>query len=253
MKILKQFLIFLGLVCLILIIAVSFALYSLKNDKLKEMVEKEIEQSLGINVSIEKIEFSSLFTHITASGITIHNPGSFAEDELAYINSVHFLLDPLEIMVKAKPNIYVCALDLKRLNIIKNSDGLVNIEEILPVKDKYAAAKDITPFYFDMLVLSVGEVRYADYSQGVKKESKYLIGIKMATFIGLRDEQEVVKLVVAKAIENTDIGKLINLKIIPVVSQISDTMDAAWGTAKSGVKSVWGITVLPFNLIFNKK
>jgi len=55
-----------------------------------------------------------------------------------------------------------------------------------------------------------------------------------------------------KVIENTDIGKLINLKIIPVVSQIGDTFNSAWGTAKTGAKVAWSIAILPFNLLFSK-
>ena len=97
------------------------------------------------------------------------------------------------------------------------------------------------PFYFDVVVLSIGEVKYVDYTQAGKKEQKYLVGLKNAAFVNLQDGAQVVKIVVAKAIENTDIGKLINLKIIPVVSQIKDTFGSAWGKA-----------ILPFNLIFNK-
>ncbi|MFA6357270.1 MAG: hypothetical protein WCY09_01180 [Candidatus Omnitrophota bacterium] len=251
-KIIKRFLISLGIVFFILFITGVVSFFVLKNLKIKEIVEREIEKSLGINVTIEKIEISALFTHIAVKGITIHNPGGFLEDELAYINSIHILFDPLEVLLKSKPNLYVFALDLQRLNIVKNNDGLVNIEEILPVKDKNAPGRDQTPFYFDVLVFSLGEVNYIDYSQVAKKVNNYPIGIKMATFIGIKDEQEVIKLVVSKAIENTDIGKLINLKIIPVVSQVGDTVDATWGAAKSGARSIWGIAVLPFNLLFGK-
>ena len=103
-----------------------------------------------------------------------------------------------------------------------------------------------------MLVLSVGQVRFVDYSGQNKKEHIYPIGIKNATFVNLKDEQDVVRLIVSKAIENTDIGKLINLKLIPVVSQIGDTFNSAWGTAKTGAKGAWGIVTLPFNLLFGK-
>ena len=252
MKVVRRLFLALGIIFFSFVILLMASIAIVKHLKIKEIVEKQIEQSLGISVSIDKIEFSPTLAHVWASGITIHNPGDFEEKELAYIDALHLLIDPIEIIVSKKPNIYVLELNLKRLNIIKNKEGKVNIEEINPIKDKDAALQDKTPFYFDMLVLSVGQVRFIDYSVSNKNEHIYPIGIKNATFIRLRDEQDVVRLIVSKAIENTDIGKIINLKIIPVVSQIGDTFNSAWGTAKIGAKGVWGIMTLPFNLIFGK-
>ena len=252
MKIIRKLVLALGIILLVLVILLAVSFVIIKHLKIKEIVERQIEQSLGIDVSIDKIGFSPLLTHVWASGITIHNPSNFQEKELAYIEALHLLFDPIEIIISKKPDIYVLDLNLNRLNIIKNKDGQVNLEEINPLKDKDATLQDKTPFYFDMLVLSVGQVRFVDYSGPNKKEHIYPIGIKNATFINLKDEQDVVRLIVSKAIDNTDIGKLINLKIIPVVSQINDTFNSAWGTAKIGAKSVWGIMALPFNLVFGK-
>jgi len=252
MKVIKRLFLALGVIFLSLVILLSATFVVVKRLKIKDIVESQIEQSLGINVSIEKIEFSPLLAHIWATGITIHNPPEFQETELAYIEALHLLIDPLEVVLSKKPTIYVLDLDLKRLNIIKNKRGQINLKEINPIKDKNSALKDNTPFYFDILVLSVGQVRLIDYSGSSRKESNYPIGIKNATFIRFKNEQDVVRMIVAKAIENTDIGKIINLKIVPVVSQIGDTFNSVWGTAKVGGKSVWGIVSLPFNLVFGK-
>lgn len=252
MKIIKRLLLILGVIFLTVVILVVSTFVVIKRLKIKEIVERQIEQSLGIDVSIEKIEFSPLLAHLSAKGITVKNPAGFVEPDLAYIEAIHLLLDPIEILVSKKPNIYVLGVNLKQLNIIKNKDGKVNLQEIVPLKNENVVLKDKIPFYFDLLVLSVGQIKFVDYSGPKAKEHLYQIGIKNATFIMLKDEQDVVRLIVSKAIENTDIGKIINLKIIPVVSQVGDTFSSAWGTAKIGVKSAWGIAVLPFNLIFSK-
>ncbi|MDD4895042.1 MAG: AsmA family protein [Candidatus Omnitrophica bacterium] len=251
MNILRKIIVFLGIAFIILIIFLIITFSILKHLRIKEIVEREIEHSLGINVTINKINFSPFLAHIAATGITIHNPSGFVEDELAYIDAIHFVCDPLEIVTMKKPNIYLFALDLKRLNIIKDRDGKVNIKEIISISKEDTSVESKTSFYFDVVVLSVGEVNYIDYSQGTKREHKYPIGIKNATFISLKNEDDVVKMVIYKAIENTDIGKLINLKIVPVVSQIKDTMDAAWGTARTGAKGALSIAALPFKLLFN--
>lgn len=252
MRVIRSLVFALGIIFLALVILLVASFVITKHLKIKDIVEGQIEQSLGINVSIERIEFSPLLAHVWASGITIHNPSGFDEKELAYIDAIHFVFDPIEIITSKKPNIYLLGLDLKRLNIIKNKEGKVNIEEINPFKDKDAEIKDKTPFYFDMLVLSVGSVRFVDYSGLSKKEHLYPIGIKNAAFVNLKDEQDVVRMIVSKAIENTDIGKLINLKIVPVVSQINETFVSAWGTVKTGTKGARAIIELPFKLLFGK-
>lgn len=251
MKILKKIIILLGVVFIILIISL-FTLFSIiKHLKIKEIIEQQIEHNLGINVTIDKVEFSQLLTYVAARGVTVHNPGGFAEKELAYIKSIHFLFDPLEVIVRNKPEIYVCALDLERLNVIKNKDGKVNIKELIPIEGAESVGDHGRSVYFDMLVLSVGEVTYTDHTQSPVAVHKYPIGIKEATFIGLKDGDEVVRMVIYKALENTSIGKLINLTIVPVFSDISDTIDGAWGTAKSGLKGAWGIVTAPFKFIFH--
>ncbi len=252
MKIVRRFILSFGIIFILLTILLIASFIIIKHLKIKEIVESQIEQTLGIEVSIDKIEFSPLLTHVGLSGITIHNPADFEEEELAYIKAMHFVIDPIEIITRKKPNIYLLGINLERLNIIKNKEGKVNMEEINPLRDKDAAIQDKTPFYFDVLVLSVGQVRFVDYTGAHKKDNIYIIGIKNAAFVNLINEQDVIRLIVTKAIENTDIGKLINLKIVPVVSQIGDTFNSAWDTAKIGTKGAWGIISLPFNLLFGK-
>ncbi|MDD5059967.1 MAG: AsmA family protein [Candidatus Omnitrophica bacterium] len=252
MKIIKYLIFTLGILSLIIIILLGGTFYAAKHLRLKDIIEKEIEESLGINVSIGEIAYSPLLAHIWLKQITIHNPAGFSGDELAYIEYLHFIFDPLELIVRKKPNIYLTAVNLKRLNIIKSKEGKINLKELIPVKNgsnPQSTGSPSNPFYFDVLVLSIGEVRYTDENAHPRKEVKYNIGIKDAAFVGLTDENAVVKMIVYKAIQNTDIGKLINLTVVPVFSAISNTVDSAWSTAKIGSKGIWEIGTLPLKLI----
>lgn len=252
MKILRRLVISLGIVFITLIILLIVVFSIVKHLRIKEILESEIEHTLGINVTINKIEFSPLLTHIGVKGITIHNPAGFPQEELAYIDYIHLVFDPWEILIHKKPNIYLFAMYLKRLNIAKNKEGKVNIDGIIFPKKEDAAKEDETTFYFDIVVLSIDDVKYTDYTATPPKEYKYHIGMKNAAFVGLKNEDAVVKMVVYKAIENTEIGKLLNLTFVQLVSQIRNTADAAWGTAKTGAKSAWGIATLPLKLLFGK-
>lgn len=251
-KLIRKIIIFSGVLFFALIIFIVSTFLVVKNLKIKDIVEKEIENALGIQVTIKELVFSPLLVHIGAVGVTVHNPDGFPEGELAYINSIHIFIDPVEVISRKKPSIYLFSLDLDRLNIIKNREGKVNLKEIATIKEDNAPRKDGTHFYFDVLILSIGEVKYIDFSSGTRKEHKYPIGLKAASFVGLKNEDEVVKMVIYKAISNTDIGKLINLTVMPVFSQLSDTLGSAWSTAKSGASGIWGVANMPFKLIFGK-
>lgn len=250
MRLIKKVIAGLGLLFLALILISAILFYVVKHLKIKDIIEEHIERNLGIKVAINQIESSPSLTYIGAKGVVVYNPAGFQGGELARIKYIYYLIDPVNVLMHKKGEIYVCALDLERLNIIKDRSGRVNIKELIPIKGN-APADENSMFYFDMLVLSVGEVTYTDYTQSPPAKSSYAIGIKNAVFIGLKDSDEVVKMVIYKALENTAIGKLINLTVTPVFSDISDTVDGAWGTAKSGLKGVWGAATMPFKLIFN--
>ncbi|MDD5019979.1 MAG: AsmA family protein [Candidatus Omnitrophica bacterium] len=252
MKIFKFFIIALGIIFFLIVLLSAATFVVAAHLKLKDLVEREIEQQLGIEVAIQKLEHSPFLTHIFAKGITIDNPAGFDEKELAYINAIHIVWDPGNLVFLKKPNIYLLAIDLERLSIIKNHEGKVNIKELVPIKDPDLAAKDTTPFFFDVFVLSIGTVHYTEYAPSGKKIHIYTIGIKDQAFVRLQDENEVVKLIIYKAIQNTEIGKLIHLTLSPALSGVSDTVDAAWGTAKSGLKSAVQVASLPFKVFFGE-
>ncbi|MFH1441275.1 MAG: hypothetical protein ABIH18_04460 [Candidatus Omnitrophota bacterium] len=250
-KLLKIFTIFFGVIFLIVIILSVTTFIIVKHLKIKELVEREIEAELGTKVTIGSLKFSPVLAYVGARDVTIYNPPGFDEQVMAYISSIHIVSDPVDLIIRKKPNIYLFGISLDKLNIVKNRNKEVNIES-LPVFKKGSKEADKTPFYFDVIVLSIGEVNYTEYTASGRKEQKFKIGIKNQAFISLKDENEVVKLIVSKAIENTDIAKLINLTIVPVVSNVSETVDYAWGTAKSGAKGIREIVTLPFKLISGK-
>ena len=250
MKILKRIIIALGILYLVTLILLSVGFFVIKHLRIKELLESQIEKSMGINVTIKEVVFSPLLAHVGLKGVTIHNPAGFVDDELAYIDYIHFVFDPVEMLTSKKPNIYLFGLDLKRLNIIKNKDGLINVKELTPIKGDAIPKKQEAPFYFDVVVLSVGEVNYADYSGSSEKKRRYIIALKDEVLFGLKDEDVVVKMVLYKALQNTDIGKIINLTITPVVSQLHDTMVSSWGTVKVGTRGIWEIGTLPWKLLF---
>lgn len=252
MKIYKAIVIIIGVLLLSFVLLSVAAFVVVKHIKIKDLVESEIEKQLGINVTIKELGYSPFLTHIFAKGVSIHNPAGFKEKELAYLNYIHLVWDPGDMIILKKPSIYVCAVDLERLNIVKNKQGKININELMPIQSSGITPKDSTPFFFDILVLSIGQVNYTDYASSSPRTKVFHIGIKNQTYLFLQDENEVIKLIIYKAIQNTDIGRLINVSVIQPLSGVSNTLDSAWGTTKIGVKSAVDIASMPFKLIFGK-
>lgn len=252
MKIIKILVFSLGIIFLSVALLSFTTFLIVKHLKIEEFIEQELERELGVSVSIKHFEYSPLLTHLAAKGVSVRNPKGFQEEELCYIPSIDLVFDPLEAILRKRPNIYIFKIEIERFNIIKNSAGKVNINELPAFTKDNSPEKDETPFYFDVLVLSVGEVNYIEHSLSHVKTHRYPIGMKDQAFVGLENEEAVIKLITFKAIQNTDIGKLINLTVVPIVSNVSDTMNAALGTAKSGVKGAWEVATLPFKLIFGK-
>ena len=249
MKLLKRLIIASGIIFLLLFVFLATTVFVVKNLRIKELIEYELEQELDINVTIKDFSFSPLLTHVTATGVTVYNPKGFEGGELAYINSLSFDVDPIEAVVRRKPQIYLFMIDIERLNVMRNAKGKINIKEIIPQKDDVAASEAKTPFFFDVAVLSINQVNFIDHKSGRKKEYHYPVRIKNATFIGLKNGSEVVNLIIFEALKYTEVGKLVNMTVVPVFSQVNNTMSAAWGMTQTGAKSAWEILSMPFHLI----
>lgn len=250
MKFFKAFLIILGLVFVLESALFGAAFVVAKHIKIKDLVEEELEQELGIKVSIRKLTFSPLLTHVFAEGISVLNPAGFNEKEMGYINSLHLVWDLGDIVFLKKPTVYLMALDLDHVHIIKNKSGQVNLKELLPIQPG-PRPPDQTPFSFDAFILSIGQVTYTDHTLPAVKTHVYTINIKDEAFFKVMDEDKLIRLVIYNALKNTDIGKFIDLNV-SVLSGVSDTLESALDTAKTTAKGMFQIVAFPFKVLFSK-
>ncbi len=249
MRAFKRIIFILGIILLIIVLVTLALFLAIRHFKVDGLIEYELEQELGVKVTIEEVVVSPLLSHISAKGITVYNPPGFEKEELAYISSISIAFDLINVITRVKPNVYLFTMNLERLNVIKSKDGQVNIEQLHPLRN-IRPEEDAAPYYFDVMLLSVNEVYYIDYSESNKKTSKYVIGMKDQVFLKVIDEDDLIRLIVYKAIQNTNIGKMVHLRIIPVISGVSNTVSSAWGTAQTGLKSLSEIAALPFKLFF---
>lgn len=225
---------------------------ALKNIIVSRLLEKAAEGILGLNITIKDLDVSPLGTHLRMEGLTIYNPGGFEEKEMAYIPLVSIVCDPLEYIKNKKVHFYLLDLNVERINIVKNSEGLVNIKEIKVIQHSGQQQKgEKKSFSIEILRLGLGDIYYTDHrSGGATKTRKFSVHIKDAMFSNIDSPQDIIDLVILKILANTEIGKLINMSIVPIVSDVSDVVVLTGKTVEATIKGFLDGITMPLKILF---
>lgn len=230
----------LGIIFLILI--VFFIIFVIgKNVIVRITLEKLIERELGVNISMRDIDVSLFCNHIRIEDLTIYNPPGFQKKEFAFIPLINITGDPLEYFRDGHITIFFLGLNIERINIIKEEKDRVNLKEFKILERK----EDARPlFSIDIFKLSLQDVYYIDYSKSSTPQTKrYNIDIQDYAFQNLNSFEDVVHLVVLKAISSTNIGKAINYTVAPLANNVKDIVFVGTRTIGDTLK---GIFSLPF-------
>lgn len=244
----KKISVFLSVVLLIIIISIVFIIK--KNVIVKRLLKTGAENALGLPITMEDLDVSILGTHLKIEGLRIYNPQGFKEKEMAYIPLIYIVCDPTEYLKSKKLHFYFLDLNIERINIIKNKEGKSNIEQIKAVKNREQKPKEKIAFQIEIFRLNLGDIYYMDYYKGhVQKPRIYSLRIKDATFSNIDSPDDVIKLVLLKVLENSEIGKLINLSIVSIASDVSDVVVLTGKTVKATIKGLLNGVTVPFKIL----
>jgi hypothetical protein len=246
----KKIIVFLVIVLFIATVFVIFI--AQKNLIVRRLLEKGTENTLGLRIAMDDLDVALLGTHLRIKDLRIYNPAGFEEKEMAYVPLIYIVCDPAEYFKSKKLHFYFFDLNVERFNIVKNKEGSVNIEQIKCVKSKeQLRSKKKTSFYIEIFRLNLGDIYYIDHSKGyIPKPKIYHLGIKDETFSNIDSPDDITKLVILKVLENTEIGKLINLSIIPFASDMSDVVVLTGKTVKATIKGLLDSVTAPLKIIF---
>lgn len=228
------------------VVLLSVALVTSRNIIFKRYIETSAEKALGLSVTIKDFHVSLTGNHIKARHISVMSPKGFQDSVLASIPLIEIVWDPFEYLKNKKVHFYFMDLQVELISVIKNSEGLVNIKAIRAIKrgEEEKKTKKL-PFTVDVLRLSVKDVSYTDYYRKRKPTSRvYPINISDIAFGNVDSSQDVVNLVIYRAFSSTNIGKLINLSLVPISKNVADTVMLPARLVHSTIKSIGGITGL---------
>ncbi|HQP10073.1 MAG TPA: AsmA family protein [Candidatus Omnitrophota bacterium] len=155
MKIVKIIFLTLLVVCLVLFLGVFIFLKTVDLNRFKGQITQQASKALGRDVQMKHVTFNfSVMNGMTLhlSGLSIADDSAFSSDSMLYIDSSHLGVDFLAFLLKRQILVSNIELDSPRINLVRNSDGRINVQE-LGVKtgapeladSKGASSKDADP------------------------------------------------------------------------------------------------------------
>jgi hypothetical protein len=245
------------LVGLLIIVIILGMFISQKNLIVARILEKEAQETLGLKISMDSLDVSLFATHLRIRGLRVYNPQDFNVKEMAYIPSVMIICDPVEYLKTRHFELYFLDLDIDHVNVVKNKDGKVNLKEIKIIKDLMEHSAGNRPakpqekrgsvFSLDVFRLTFKEVYYTDYSGSRSTETKkYALNIKDQVFTNVDSFRDIIDLIILKIIDNTEVGRLVNLSLSPILEDASNVVELTGKALKDTMRGV----ISPFAIIF---
>lgn len=180
-------------------------------------VRKTIGHLTGLELSIQSIKIGLLSTLIDITGIIIDNPEGYPDKIMAELPVIYVDYN-LGALIKGKVVLPELRLHLKEFNIIKNSDGKLNISSIRVVKEQKEKVPEkekakAPPIDIGSFHLKIGRVVYKDYSRGTPPTVKEFNLNLDETYRNITDLKALVNIIIVTALRKTAIDRLANFDL----------------------------------------
>ncbi len=208
----------------IVIGVIVFGLIVAKNIIAKVAIEKGVKAATGLEMKIGSIDIGIKKTHFGINGLELLNPKGF-EDPVMFEAPKVFVDYNLGAMIKGKIHLEDVELNLEQLVIVKNKDGVLNLDALKMDKSKEEdKGKEDEPkekkekgeapeIQIDHIVFKVGKVIYKDYSKSAEPEIKQFDINISEELENVTDPQVLVATIIRRAITKTTLAKLANFDI----------------------------------------
>ncbi len=183
---------------------------------IKTVAETAVTTVTGFKTTIGflKVELPSTL-HI--KDLEIDNPAAFKEKVFVKIPEIYVSLDFRKLIRGEMIHLREVRLNLSEVNIEKNKSGVSNVSLLSTVgqqpgqptpKTETAGQKPGMPFRLDLLVLSMGNVRYEDQSSLVPVNLSTNLNIREERIDGVQSPAALVNLILMKILKGTTFGNI---------------------------------------------
>lgn len=227
---------------IIIIFAVILALLLAKNIIAKVAIERGVEFVTGLKLRVSGFSVGVFKSRINIDDLKLYNPKGFEDKIMVDLPNVYVDYS-LPSIFKGKLHLRDIKLNLKEFAIIKNSEGIVNLESLKVVQAQKEESKTkpkpkAPDIQIDNLELKIGRVIYKDYSKSEKPSVKvYNINID-EKYHNIRNTNAVISIILVKVLSKTAIGGLVNLDLKGLGSIASDTAGKATKAVGEAGKSI---------------
>ena len=193
-----------------------------KNSLTQSILTSAISSAAHVPARIGSLNLSFLTASIRVKNFQMSNPAGFPERIMMDIPQIFIDFDP-GALFQGRAHFEEVKLDLKKLVVIKNRDGRLNVDAVKPSqkekrqaheKAKEASGGKPPKLNIDKLTLSIGQVVYKDYSgPGEPTIQSFDINIKDRVYTNIQDPAVVISTVMFEALTRTSLSRLASLDI----------------------------------------
>jgi len=124
------------LIALLLIAALAWIAATVKDIVVREIICRQLEAETGLEVRLEKVDYSPFSTEIEIRGLTLMNPPEFGQGEAIVIDRVYLDTGLRELLSDEGGRIERCEMDVALLRVVSGPKGsnldaiIARVEEI---------------------------------------------------------------------------------------------------------------------------
>ncbi len=224
---------------IIIILTICFltltGLVIFQNLILRSVVANVTSRIVGAPVKIKTLSFNFIASTINITGFEIDNPAGFPEGILVSIPTIEVTIDR-SALFKRKIHILTAVINIEELGLIKNKDGLLNVDALNIASQDQNDSKQPPPLpmQIDFLTLGIGKVVDKDYTyEGEPRVEVHEVNI-YKSYRNITSAEQLVMLVLVEPMKVVGIqiaviygaSLLTGIAILPVAAIFTFTRNA---------------------------
>lgn len=219
---------------LAVIAGVIIAAVIMKDAIIKNMIVSSVGKATGLQLTIGSFRADLGKSIVDIKDLKLANPPAFGKTYMIDAPEVYIAYD-LPAIMKGKTHLKELRLNLKEFVLMRASSGETNIDTLrsrMAAQAGKRAAPARSGLLIDALSLKIGRVAYKDL--GVPSASRDLNLSINETFSGITDMQQVVGIIMMRAVINSGVARLANLDTSDLQNIANNAMQGALEQAFAG-------------------
>lgn len=208
------------IVILIVITLIITIIWTGKDILLTNFLKNTIKNSIRLE-SEANVHLSILANSLSVKDLKLFNPPEYPDRIMMYIPEIFIKFNIRDLLKKT-----ICLekvdLNLAELNVVRNSDGKVNIETLRIKTKKQPVKKTKVPsIKITSLNLKIDKATYSDYTKTPPEVKEFDVNLE-EEIKNITNIEELVKIIIQRTLLKTAIGKLAEIDVDEIKKKAKD-------------------------------